>query len=125
MMEKTMDHETKMHANLDRVFGERDAGRRLQAIREIYAEAADLHEPHASATGHAAINNAVTELLSQIPPNFTFSAIRPALALHNIARLQWRLSGPDGTVAATGTDIARFEDGMIRALYVFIDQQGT
>lgn len=120
-----MDHEAKMHANLEKVFCERDAARRLDAIRAIYAEAADLHEPHASAKGHTAINNAVTELLSQIPANFSFSAIRPALALNHIARLQWRLSGPDGTVAATGTDVAHFEDGRIRALYVFIDQKGT
>lgn len=120
-----MDHEKTLHANLERVFGERDAGRRVKAIREIYAEAAELHEPHASATGHAAINSAVTELLSQIPAGFGFSAIRPALALNELARLQWRLSGPDGTIAATGTDVARFEDGRIGALYVFIDQKGT
>ncbi len=58
-----------MQANLARVFGERDAGKRLRAIRELYAEDAVLNEPHASAKGHAAIAAAVASLLSSLPPN--------------------------------------------------------
>lgn len=120
-----MDYEKHMHINLEQVFSQRDPALRLKAIRELYSGTADLYEPHASAKGHNAINDAVTELLSHIPVEFTFVAVRPALALNHIARLQWRLSKPDGTVAATGTDVAHFEDGKIRALYVFVDQEGT
>lgn len=120
-----MDLGSYMQTNLEKVFSERDAVLRFKNIREIYAEEADLHEPHASAKGHNSINDAVTELLSHIPAEFTFSAVRPALALNHIARLQWRLSRPDGTVVATGTDVAHFEDGKIRTLYVFVDQEGT
>ncbi|MDR6983466.1 uncharacterized protein (UPF0297 family) [Rheinheimera pacifica] len=120
-----MDYEKHMQTNLEKVFSQRDPVLRLKAIREIYTETADLYEPHASAKGHNPINDAVTELLSHIPAEFTFTAARPALALNHIARLQWRLSGPDGTVVATGTDVAHFEDGKIRALYVFVDQEGS
>lgn len=120
-----MDYEKHMQTNLEKVFSERDPALRLKAIREIYTETADLYEPHSSAKGHNAINDAVTELLSQIPAEFSFSAARPALALNHIARLQWLLSGPDGKVVATGTDVAHFEGGKIRALYVFVDQEGT
>jgi hypothetical protein len=38
-----------MQANLARVFGERDASRRMSAIAELYANDAMLFEPHASA----------------------------------------------------------------------------
>ena len=58
-----MNYDGLMQANLTRVFGERDAGRRIEAIRELYVEDAVLHEPHASVNGHAAISAAVTALL--------------------------------------------------------------
>ena len=89
-----MDYETIMQANLERVFGERDSARRIEAIRELYVEDAELHEPQQSVRGHDAISQAVTDLLAQLPPDFTFTAIRPALALNHIARLQWRAGPP-------------------------------
>lgn len=67
----------------------------------------------------------MTELLAKMPPDFTFTAIPPALALGHIARLQWRSGRPDGPAAVTGPDVGHFEDGRIRALYVFLDQPGT
>ncbi len=75
-----MDYETIMQANLELVFGERDPARRIEAIRVLYGDSADLHEPLRSVRGHDAINRAVTELLAQMPAEFTFTAIRPALA---------------------------------------------
>jgi hypothetical protein len=110
-----------MQANLLRVFGERDAARRLQAIHELYAEDAVLNEPHSSATGHAAIAEAVAALLASLPPNFVFTAIRPAAGHHGVGRLQWRSGPPDGPVAVTGMDIAHFQGSRIRSLFVFLD----
>ena len=52
---EAIDYNRLMHANLTRVFNERDAGRRIVAIRELNAEDAVLYEPDASAKGHAAI----------------------------------------------------------------------
>ena len=68
-----MDYETIMQANLDRVFGERDALRRIEAIRELYDENAELHEPQRSVRGHDAISQDVTELLAHLPSDFTFT----------------------------------------------------
>jgi ketosteroid isomerase-like protein len=110
-----------MQANLARVFGERDAGRRIEAIRELYAEDAVLHEPHASVTGHAAISEAVTALLASLPPNLVFRAAGPAVGHNNVGRLQWRCGPPDGPATVTGTDVAHFEKSRIRAPYVFLD----
>ena len=91
-----IDYNRLMQANLARVFNERDAGRRIVAIREIYAEDAVLYEPDAAAKGHAAISEAVTELLSHLPPNFVFSAAGQAIGHHSIGRLKWSSGPPDG-----------------------------
>ena len=115
------DYDALMRANLARVFGERDAARRIEAIRELYAEDAVLHEPHASVSGHAAISEAVSTLLASLPPDFVFSAAGPAVGHNGLGRLNWRSGPPDGPVAVTGTDVARVEGGRIRSLHVFLD----
>ncbi len=120
-----MDYGRIMHANLGRVFGERIASRRIKAVRELYFENAELHEPQRSVRGHDAISQAVTDLLAHLPLDFTFTAIRPALSHNGVGRLQWRAGPPGGPVAVTGTDVAHFERGLIRSLHVFIDQSDT
>jgi len=120
-----IDYNRLMQANLTRVFSERDAGRRIVAIRELYAADAVLYEPDASANGHAAISEAVTGLLAQFPPNFVFSAAGPAIGHHNLGRLKWRSGPPDGPVAVTGMDVAHFEEGRIHSIYVFLEPAGA
>ena len=123
--EASIDYERLMQANLARVFGERDATRRLAAIRDLYAEDAVLYEPDASATGHAAINQAVDALLSSLPPNFVFTAIGPAVGHHGVGRLRWQSGPPNGPAAVTGTDVARIKGGHIQTLHVFLDPAGA
>ena len=120
-----LDYDHLMHANLARVFGERDASRRLKAIAQLYAPEATLYEPDSEAKGHVAINHAVDELLSHLPPTFAFSANGPAVGHHNVGRLRWKAGPPNGPVAVTGTDVAHFENGRIHSLYVFLDPSGT
>src|SRR6202140_3118097 len=117
----TIDYDRLMQSNLARVFGERDAARRTKAIAELYADDATMYEPDASATGHAAISQAVAALLSSLPPNFAFTAIGPAVGHHGVGRLRWQAGPPNGPVAVTGTDVAHFEAGQIQTLHVFID----
>ena len=119
------DGASLLHANLERVFGERDGGRRLAAIQALYAEDATLFEPHALASGHAAINQAVEALLSSLPPTFAFVAIGPAAAHHGVGRLRWASGPENGPAAVTGTDVARFADGRIQTLHVFLDPAGA
>jgi SnoaL-like domain len=126
MTAQTIDHNGLMQANLARVFGERDASRRMKAIAELYADDATLYEPpDASATGHAAINQAVQALLSSLPPNFVFTAIGPAVGHHGLGRLRWQSGPPDGPAAVTGMDVARIEGGRIQTLHVFLDPTGA
>jgi hypothetical protein len=117
-----MDYATIMQANLDLVFGERDPARRISAIRMIYDEDAEFHEAQRSARGHDAISQAVAEVLDHLPPDFVFTAIRPASGHNGVGRLQWRVGPPGGPVAVTGTDVAHVEGSLIRTLHVFLDQ---
>jgi hypothetical protein len=119
------DGASLLHANLERVFGERDGVRRLAAIQALYAEDATLFEPHAVATGHAAIAQAVEALLSSLPPTFAFVAIGSAAAHHGVGRLRWGSGPENGPAAVTGTDVARFADGRIQTLHVFLDPAGA
>ena len=118
---EVIDYNRLMRANLTRVFNERDAGRRIAAIRELYTDDAVLYEPDTSAKGHAAISEAVSALLTHLPPNFVFSAEGPAIGHHNIGRLKWCSGPPEGPPAITGMDVAHFEHGRIHSLYVFLE----
>jgi hypothetical protein len=104
------------------VIWERDAGKRLRAIGELYAQDAVLYEPpDTAAEGHDGICKPVTRLLASLPPDFRFTATGPALGHHGIGRLRWQAGPPNGPVAVNGMDIARFQDGLIQSLYVFIE----
>jgi len=125
-MTKAIDYDSLMQANLARVFGERDPTRRMRAIAELYADDATLYEPpDSSATGHAAINQAVEALLASLPPNFVFTSIGPAVGHHGMGRLRWQSGPPNGPVAVTGTDVAQIEGGRIQILHVFLDSPGA
>jgi SnoaL-like domain len=118
----SINYDRLMRANLASVFNERDAGARIRAIGELYAEGAVLYEPpDTAAEGHAAISEAVTRLLASLPPDFAFTASGPALGHHGIGRLLWQAGPPNGPVAINGMDVAHFQDGRIHSLYVFIE----
>jgi len=126
MTAQSIDYDSLMQANLTRVFCERDASRRIKAVAELYADDATLYEPpDAAATGHAAISQAVEALLANLPPNFVFTAIGPAVGHHGMGRLRWQSGPANGPVAVTGTDVARIEGGRIYTLHVFLDPPGA
>ena len=120
----SMDYDVLMRANLNDVFSERDAVKRLLAIERLYADDAVLNEPHASATGHTQINQAVSALLSQLPQDVVFSARSPALGHNGIGVLKWRSGPRGGPAAVNGMDVAHFQGGRIHSLFVFIDLPG-
>lgn len=118
-----VDFETLMRANLVRVFNERDASRRREALQEFYAEEATLYDPETVATGREAISGAIDNLLATLPPDFVFAPAGAAVGHNGFGRLFWRAGPPDGAVAVTGTDVAHIEGGRIQSLYVFVDPE--
>ena len=118
---ESIDYDALMQANAVRVFSERDPALRLAAIRELYTADAVLTEPEGVFKGETAIRDAVTELLSKLPPEFAFTPIGAAIGHHSVGRLLWRAGAPNGPPAFTGMDVAHFKDGRFQALYVFLD----
>jgi hypothetical protein len=119
---ESIDYDGLMQANAVRVFSERDPVRRLGAVRQLYTADAVVTEPEGIAKGEAAISAAVSELLSKLPPTFTFTPVGAADGHHGIGRLRWKAGPPNGPTAATGMDVALFKDDRIQALYVFLDR---
>lgn len=120
-----IDYDALMQANLTRVFGERDAERRMAVIRELYTADAVLYEPHRAVSGHDAICEAVTALLVSLPPEFVFTASGPAVGHHGVGRLRWSSGRPGHPAAATGMDVAEIRGGRIVSLFVFLDPLGA
>ena len=116
-----VDFDALMQAHLTRVFGDRDGSRRLGALKELYTEDATLFEPHAAVTGYEAISGAVDAPQASLPAEFAFAASGAAVGHNGVARLHWRAGPSEGPAALTGTDVAQFEHGLIKALYVFVD----
>jgi len=116
-----IDYDDLMQTNLARVFGEHNADRRLEAIRELYEQDAVLNEPYVSSRGHAAINEAVTALLAGLPRGYVFRSIGPAIGHHNLGRLKWQSGPQDGPAVVKGMDVAHFERNRIHSLFVFLE----
>jgi len=119
--ETAVDYDGLLQANLFRVFNERDAERRRLAIAELYEPEAVLYEPQTEATGHTAINAAVETLLASLPADFEFTVAARAVGHHSVGRLRWQSGPRNGAAVVTGTDVALFGNGRIRALYVLLD----
>lgn len=116
---------TLLVRNLFEVFGERDPAKRLNAIADIFVQDAIFYEGDERFEGHAAINAKVEALLTTFPATFTFTTVGTAARNHDIGRLHWRLGPAGAPPVASGLDIARFRDGRIQALYVFLDDSGS
>ena len=110
-----------MEENLAQVWSQRDALARMQAIENIYAMDSSLYHVGHQTTGLEAINQSVSNVLANMPKTFSFFKLKPVVINNDIGRLIWG-AGPDiNSLVATGMDVAVFEDGRIKSLYVFLD----
>ena len=110
-----------LEENLQKVWGERDEVRRMETIQNIYANASVLYHVGHKTEGLDAINKSVSSVLSNMPANFVFTKLKPIIINNSIGRLIWGV-GPKGQApVSTGMDIAHFENGKIKSLYVFLD----
>jgi hypothetical protein len=109
-----------MSANLLRIFNERNRRRRAAAIRAMYAKDCFFADAIESVSGWDGVHDKV-DRLHAAHPGFVFQPSGPAVAHHGLACQRWRFGPPDACDAITGLDVAIFEKGFIKALYVFID----
>ena len=110
-----------LHANLERVFNERDAARRDAAIAELFADNPVMYEPTAIVQGRKNISDVAGNLLAQFGPDFTFVPDGPAVGHHGFAVLRWHAGPKGGPVAVTGADAAEIEDSRIVRLWVLLN----
>ncbi|PXW61479.1 nuclear transport factor 2 family protein [Methylobacterium sp. B4] len=114
-----------LRANLERVFNERDAGKRIAALDELFVDEPVMYEPANVVRGRAAIADVAGKLLDQFGPTFRFTPAGAAVGHHGLGSLRWS-AGPDGgPVTVTGSDVAEIFDGRIARLWVLLDPPGT
>jgi hypothetical protein len=89
--------------------------------KKIYTTGATLNHVGDQVTGHDSINSSVTATLKNLPPDFVFTRLKPVIINNSIGRLIWGAGKEGHEPAATGMDIAHFENGKIKSLYVFLD----
>ncbi|RYZ46556.1 MAG: nuclear transport factor 2 family protein [Sphingobacteriales bacterium] len=112
-----------MEDNLTQVWNERDPALRLQAIGRLYTGDASLYHVGEQVSGPDAINNSVSATQKMLPEHFVFTRLKPVVINNDIGRLIWG-AGPAGqSPVATGMDVAQFENGRIKSLYVFLDKE--
>jgi hypothetical protein len=109
-----------MSANLLRIFNERNLRRRAAAIRAMYAKDCFFADAIESVSGWDGVHGKV-DRGHAAHPGFVFKPSGPAVAHHGLACQRWRFGPPGACDAITGIDVAIFEKGFIKALYVFID----
>lgn len=115
------DFDQLLHANLERVFNERDPARRAAAIDELYVEEPVMYEPTGIVAGRAAISDVAGRLLEQFGPSFAFTAEGQGVGHHGLGCLRWRAGLEGGPSAVTGTDAAEIVDGRIARLWVLLN----
>jgi hypothetical protein len=113
-----------MERNLLEVFGQRDSARRAATIAELYAADCTFFEAEEQVTGREALNAKIGSILKDAPA-FVFHAVGPAQINHDLGRLRWQFGPAGAPPVVTGTDIAVFEHGRIRALYTFLNESAS
>ena len=115
------DYDQLLHANLERVFNERDAAKRDVAIAELFVDNPVMYEPTAIVQGRKNISDVAGNLLAQFGPDFTFVPDGPAVGHHGLSVLRWHAGPTGGPIAVTGADAAEIEGGRIMRLWVLLN----
>jgi hypothetical protein len=109
-----------LERNLLRVFSERDATKRREALQALWLPEGVFMDPDGRYVGLDAINRRVAELQAMFL-DFVFVARGPANVMHEVGRLAWGFGPEGGSAAVTGVDVAVTCDGRLLSLYAFID----
>ncbi|MBB3773394.1 hypothetical protein FHS55_004029 [Angulomicrobium tetraedrale] len=116
------DYDHLLRANLARVFNERDADRRAQAIQELFVADPVMYEPDGVVTGREAISAVAGKLLDQFGPTFRFTPSGRGIGHHGLGVLRWEAGPEGGPIAVTGSDAAQIVDGRIAQLWVLLNE---
>jgi ketosteroid isomerase-like protein len=111
--------EKLMHANLLEVFGERDAVKRMEAIRRTYTEDVTAVDPEGQVDGFDELSAKVQQILDGAP-GLRFRTDGDLYTVGDLHYLGWAL-GPDGQPpVARGADAVFLRDGRIAKVYTLL-----
>ena len=108
------------------IWNERNADRRLEAMKQTYAPDVHFYEFNTgeAIVGYTEINELISKLQSEWPPESRFELNKPSQVNHQIQVASWDL-GPQGKQpVATGMDVAVIENDLIKSFYLFLDTPG-
>ena len=105
------------------IWSEPNADRRLEEMEKTYAPDVHFYEFNTgeAMVGHRAINDLISKLQKEWPPESRFELNKPSQVNHQIQVASWTL-GPHGMPpVATGMDVAVIENDLIKSFYLFLD----
>ncbi|MBD2753481.1 nuclear transport factor 2 family protein [Spirosoma validum] len=113
--------------SLLKVWSERDDEQRMNVMKRIYASDIVFYETDngPAITGHQAIDSLIKTLQNQWPPEFAFTLTKPAVTNHGVSHVAWTLGAANAIPVASGMDIAIIESGLIKELYLYLDEPAT
>ncbi|WP_018262238.1 nuclear transport factor 2 family protein [Methylobacterium sp. WSM2598] len=114
------DYDRLLRANLERVFNERDAGKRATALADLFVDEPVMYEPSDVVRGREAISTVAGNLLDRFGPMFRFTPVGGAVGHHGLGSLRWQAGPEGGPVTVTGSDVAEVVGGRIARLWVLI-----
>ena len=115
------NYDALLRANLQRVFNERDAHKRIAAVQELFADTPTMYEPTGIVAGRAAISEVAGALLDQFGADFAFVPEGPAVGHHGLGYLRWHAGPSAGSTVVSGVDVAEISEGKIARLWVLLD----
>jgi SnoaL-like domain len=108
-----------MEASLLRIFNERDAQRRAQAIETAYAPDVRWTDDEGTCVGREALEAKVRELQSHMD-GMVLAKASPVYQTRGFGYLAWTLRPEDGDPVETGFDAAIVRNGLIAEFYTVI-----
>lgn len=110
-----------LDANLHRVFGNRDARSRREAIDATYAEDVTFSDPEGTVTGRDALEAKAAFIIDAAPSDFVFVPDGVEYVGAHSAAVAWAF-GPLGAPVARGLDVITIRDGRISALNTLLHE---
>lgn len=105
------------------IWNNRNANQRLEEMKKTYAPDVHFYEFDSgkAIVGYTAINELISKLQSEWPPESRFELNKPSQANHSLQIASWNL-GPEGKQpVVTGVDVAVIDNDLIKSFYLFID----
>lgn len=119
-----MEKSTLLKDSLLLIWNNRNSAERKAFMEKIYASDITFYESDNSEpfVGTESIDNLIQALQKDWSSDFEFILTETPRSNHNIQQISWQLGIPGQKPVATGMDIAIIKDGMIKTLYLFLNQ---